>query len=132
MDFEWDFDLDDPFNAEQLEWLEKWCKLMVDGKDTDSKDSKRKKHLEDILKFQDQLKDAELENMELKKENEMLIYDLQFVRSQKEELTIERDTISLKLKEEEAMHQSLVKKLEEQICTFYADYSSRIGRPDSH
>ncbi|EDV33371.2 uncharacterized protein Dana_GF20023 [Drosophila ananassae] len=71
------------------------------------------KKTEDILKLQNQLKDAKMKNTKLKKENKTLINDLQFVRSQNEKLVIEFNTFSLKSIENLEKLQKIIGKLEQ-------------------
>ncbi|KAH8393746.1 hypothetical protein KR200_010842, partial [Drosophila serrata] len=62
-----------------------------------------------------QLKAEQEENWELQNAMEKVTYDYQFATSQKDELTIERDGMKLRLEEINAKHQCIVAKLEAQI-----------------
>ncbi|KAH8307903.1 hypothetical protein KR059_002179, partial [Drosophila kikkawai] len=57
---------------------------------------------------------------DLQKAIEKVTYDLQFASSQKEQLTIERDGMILRLEELNAQNQSIVAKLEAQIGSMQA------------
>ncbi|KAH8262616.1 hypothetical protein KR026_003544, partial [Drosophila bipectinata] len=68
-----------------------------------------------LLKLQIQVKDQEIENQGLRQQIDGLFYEFQFVCSQKDQLALEKETIELKLKEEESTHRGVVEKIKELV-----------------
>ncbi|XP_017026177.1 E3 ubiquitin-protein ligase RFWD3-like [Drosophila kikkawai] len=125
------FNFEDPFYAEQFEWLLQWSKLHCGAQDdslelTDlqmqllsAKNQNERLALERD-QLSKQLQDEQQDKQDLQKAIEKVTYDLQFASSQKEQLTIERDGMILRLEELNAQNQSIVAKLEAQIGSMQA------------
>jgi len=136
------FDPEDAYAAEQVEWLLQWNNHLCMESDVaatalkmqlisvNSLKEKLKLKLDQLGEMLDdefQTLKAKLEetqnkihllidrDLELRRTVEQLTHDLQFVTLQKDQLTIERDGMVLKLEEQESSYKGMVAKQDQQI-----------------
>ncbi|XP_022228807.1 E3 ubiquitin-protein ligase rnf8-B-like [Drosophila obscura] len=124
-----DNQVEDPFLGEEFEWLSQWTKLNAENfdgeaKKSDTKPTKLTLHVKDVMKqssmYKKQIHELNSQNVFLVKEMDILkdfeqqMGDLQLLSSQKEHLTIERDGLLLQIEEAKEKCVKVLQKLEEQ------------------
>ncbi|XP_016943164.3 E3 ubiquitin-protein ligase RFWD3 isoform X2 [Drosophila suzukii] len=110
------FDPEDAYAAEQVEWLLQWNNHLCMESDVAATALKMQLISVNSLKEKLKLKLDQLDrDLELRRTVEQLTHDLQFVTLQKDQLTIERDGMVLKLEEQESSYKGMVAKQDQQI-----------------